>query len=330
MTGGMADSQRSAARTGIALRDPWNWRDMAELVATAEETGFAALFLPEIAGREAFSTLSAVAGETRVARARNRRRDDAWLAARSRRPWRPRRSTSAPRDGWCLALARGPAGPGSLERLRDYARTVRALLDGREARAESGRPMRLSMPPPPGRRIPIWIAALGPRAMRLAGELADGVLLNWCPPERVAFARDRVREGAEAAGRDPEAVTVAVYVRACVGQDEEEAMSAIRRAAAEYASMSGLPAAIRGRRARRGGPRGCRGARGGAIPRMSRTPSCEPSPWSEARARRSLASRHTAEAGAELPIVYPVPCLDPRSSVLGTLFATAPHPALTS
>ena len=36
------------------------------------------------------------------------------------------------------------------------------------------------------------------------------------------------------------------------------------------------------------------------------------------------------EAGAELPIVYPVPCLDPRSSVLGTLFATAPHPALTS
>ena len=35
-------------------------------------------------------------------------------------------------------------------------------------------------------------------------------------------------------------------------------------------------------------------------------------------------------AGAELPIVYPVPCLDPRSSVLGTLFATAPHPALTS
>ena len=31
--------------------------------------------------------------------------------------------------------------------------------------------------------------------------MADGVLLNWCPPERVPFARERVREGAEAAGR---------------------------------------------------------------------------------------------------------------------------------
>ena len=39
--------------------------------------------------------------------------------------------------------------------------------------------------------------------MRLAGEIADGVLLNWCTPERVRSASSELREGAESAGRDP-------------------------------------------------------------------------------------------------------------------------------
>jgi 5,10-methylenetetrahydromethanopterin reductase len=328
MTGGMADSQRSGVRTGVALRDPWSWRDLAELVATAEETGFAALFLPEITGREAFSTLSAVAGETAslelgtgiVTIVARRALTTAMAAA----------TVDERSEGrMVLGLGTGPAGPGSLERLRDYARTVRAFLDGREARAESGRPIRLSMPPPPGRRIPIWIAALGPRAMRLAGELADGVLLNWCPPERVAFARDRVREGAQAAGRDPEAVTVAVYVRACVGQDEEEAMSALRRAAADYASIPpylrqfeavGLDAEARAAAAAHAE------ARPEDVPDSLVRAVALVGSASEAKARLDAYRR----AGADLPIVYPVPCLDPRPSVLGTLFATAPHPALTS
>jgi alkanesulfonate monooxygenase SsuD/methylene tetrahydromethanopterin reductase-like flavin-dependent oxidoreductase (luciferase family) len=324
----MADSQRSAARTGIALRDPWSWRDLAELVATAEETGFAALFLPEITGREAFSTLSAVAGETTSL---DLGTGIVTIVARRALTTAMAAATVDERSGGrlVLGLGSGPAGPGSLERLRDYARRVRALLDGSEARTESGRPMRLSMPPPPGRRIPIWVAALGPRAMRLAGELADGVLLNWCPPERVAFARDRVREGAEAAGRDPEAVTVAVYVRACVGQDEEEAMSSLRRAAAEYTSIPvylrqfeavGLGAEARAAAAAH------REARPEDVPdSLVRTVALVGSA-SEAKARLEA----YRQAGADLPIVYPVPCLDPRSSVLGTLFATAPHPALAS
>jgi alkanesulfonate monooxygenase SsuD/methylene tetrahydromethanopterin reductase-like flavin-dependent oxidoreductase (luciferase family) len=324
----MADSQRSAARTGIALRDPWSWRDLAELVATAEETGFAALFLPEITGREAFSTLSAVAGETTSLELGT---GIVTIVARRSLATAMAAATVDERSGgrMVLGLGSGPAGPGSLERLRDYARTVRALLEGREARAESGRPIRLSMPPPPGRRIPIWVAALGPRAMRLAGELADGVLLNWCPPERVVFARDRVREGAEAAGRDPEAVTVAVYVRACVGQDEEEAMSALRRAAAEYAS---IPAYLRQFEAVGLGAE----ARAAAAADGEGRPEDVPDSLVRAVALVGSASEAKArleayrEAGAELPIVYPVPCLDPRSSVLGTLFATAPHPALTS
>ena len=59
------------------------------------------------------------------------------------------------------------------------------------------------------RPVPIWIAALGPRALALAGTLADGVLLNWCTPARVTEAKHIVVDAALAAGRDPSAITVA-------------------------------------------------------------------------------------------------------------------------
>src|SRR4029453_9503463 len=95
---------------------------------------------------------------------------------------------------------------------------------------------------PPGREVPIWVSALGPKAMRLAGEIADGVILNWCPPERVSLARARVAEGAEAAERDPVSVTVAVYVRAWAGRDEAEAMSALRAIAGRCAPHPGARA----------------------------------------------------------------------------------------
>src|SRR5687768_12144432 len=77
--------------------------------------------------------------------------------------------------------------------------------------------------------VPIYLAALGPRMAELSGEIADGVVLNWCPPERVARARDEIARGAEAAGRHPEVVRIAVYVRCCVGPDEAIALEALGR-----------------------------------------------------------------------------------------------------
>lgn len=64
----------------------------------------------------------------------------------------------------------------------------------------------------PGARIAL--AALGPRMCRLAGELADVVLLNWMTPERIRWAHRRVADGARRAGRDPRSVRVSAYVRA--------------------------------------------------------------------------------------------------------------------
>jgi alkanesulfonate monooxygenase SsuD/methylene tetrahydromethanopterin reductase-like flavin-dependent oxidoreductase (luciferase family) len=67
----------------------------------------------------------------------------------------------------------------------------------------------------------IAVAAMGPKMCALAGAEADGVFLNWMTPERAAWARDRVREGAEQAGREVPP-TIFGYVRVAVGEDAEE------------------------------------------------------------------------------------------------------------
>jgi alkanesulfonate monooxygenase SsuD/methylene tetrahydromethanopterin reductase-like flavin-dependent oxidoreductase (luciferase family) len=71
-------------------------------------------------------------------------------------------------------------------RLRDAVTGVRALLGGGPAQLRhdrAARPLRLGQPPAPG--VPIWVAALGPRATRVAAELADG----WIP---ALVARDQL------------------------------------------------------------------------------------------------------------------------------------------
>lgn len=74
----------------------------------------------------------------------------------------------------------------------------------------------------PGTRLAI--AALGPRMCRLGGEVADVVLLNWAFPDRIAWSRERIAEGAAAAGREPP--RVAGYVRVAVGPDARERLAA--------------------------------------------------------------------------------------------------------
>jgi alkanesulfonate monooxygenase SsuD/methylene tetrahydromethanopterin reductase-like flavin-dependent oxidoreductase (luciferase family) len=69
--------------------------------------------------------------------------------------------------------------------------------------------------------VRITVAAMGPKMCALAGAEADGVFLNWMTPERAAWARERVHEGAKEAGRD-EAPTIFGYVRVAVGDDAEE------------------------------------------------------------------------------------------------------------
>ena len=67
----------------------------------------------------------------------------------------------------------------------------------------------------------IVVAAMGPKMCALAGAEADGAFLNWMTPEKAAWARERVHEGAAAAGR-AEPPPVFGYVRVAVGDDAAE------------------------------------------------------------------------------------------------------------
>jgi alkanesulfonate monooxygenase SsuD/methylene tetrahydromethanopterin reductase-like flavin-dependent oxidoreductase (luciferase family) len=313
---------RQPRGTAFALRDPLAWEAFAEIARSGQQLGYAAVFLPEITGRDAFATLAALAGETRE-----------MLLGTGIVPMTSRETlltamgaaTVHERSGGrlVLGLGTGPAAPGALERLRGEVRALRALFAGEPVEREGER-VHLSLDP--GSRVPIWISALGPRAMRLAGEVADGVLLNWCPPERVAFARERIREGAEAAGREPSEVTVAVYVRACVEQDEAAALAALRVAAGQYATF---PAYARQFEAV--------GLAEEAALALAAHRAGDPASVPQRLVRRIclLGGRIDAlvrldayrEAGADLPVVYPVPTGEPAPSILGTLLALAPgHP----
>jgi alkanesulfonate monooxygenase SsuD/methylene tetrahydromethanopterin reductase-like flavin-dependent oxidoreductase (luciferase family) len=68
---------------------------------------------------------------------------------------------------------------------------------------------------PDGTRVAV--AAMGPKMCALAGAEADGVFLNWMTPEKAAWARERVQEGAGGASRD--APPIFGYVRVAVGPD---------------------------------------------------------------------------------------------------------------
>ena len=107
-----------------------------------------------------------------------------------------------------------------IERLRTTLVAVRALLEGARLplQREDVRPLRLGTPPE--RRIPILVAALAPRSVRLAGELAD----EWLP---FLWARSRLTEGREllAEGEQraetPSTTRIAASVPLAIADDEE-------------------------------------------------------------------------------------------------------------
>lgn len=136
-------------------------------------------------------------------------------------------------------------GSSTLGLMRDYLTTIRALLAGEtvdyEGPSVSLHGARLAISPPP--RTPVYLAALGPEMCRLGGELADGISLNWCSAEQVAWSRERVAEGAGRAGRDPKAIVIAEYIRVCVDEDVDVARRAFTRSVMGYAlGPLGVPA----------------------------------------------------------------------------------------
>jgi alkanesulfonate monooxygenase SsuD/methylene tetrahydromethanopterin reductase-like flavin-dependent oxidoreductase (luciferase family) len=127
--------------------------------------------------------------------------------------------------------------------MRDYLVAVRGLVAGEEVTYDGEvvrlRGVKLAITPPP--RTPIYLGALGPEMLRLGGELADGICLNWCTPAQIAWSRERIAEGAARAGRDPSSVQVVEYIRVCVDQDVDAARRAFARSTMGYALGQRVP-----------------------------------------------------------------------------------------
>ncbi|MFE0681167.1 TIGR03842 family LLM class F420-dependent oxidoreductase [Streptomyces sp. NPDC058961] len=106
--------------------------------------------------------------------------------------------------------------PNTLARLGEAIGVIRDLAEGREADVDG---QRLRLPWVKDGRLPVWMAAYGPKALALAGEKADGFILQLADPFLTEWMVKAVRKAAADAGRDPASITICVAAPAYVGDD---------------------------------------------------------------------------------------------------------------
>jgi alkanesulfonate monooxygenase SsuD/methylene tetrahydromethanopterin reductase-like flavin-dependent oxidoreductase (luciferase family) len=175
-------------------------RAIAALAPEIEQAGFATLWVNDTPDGDAVAALAAAAGVTEGLRLAT------GVVPVDRRP--PRELAEAvaaaglPAERLTLGIGSGAARSGALARVEDAVATLRALTGAR-----------------------VMVGALGPRMRRLAAERADGVLLNWVPPEEAARQSAELHAGAPA-------TRVALYVRTAL---QPAASPRLRAEAARYA-----------------------------------------------------------------------------------------------
>jgi probable F420-dependent oxidoreductase len=110
------------------------------------------------------------------------------------------------------------AKPQTLAELRECVQVIQALGNGREVELR-GRTLKFAWAP--DSRLEVWVAAYGPKALALTGEVGDGYILQLADPDIAAWMIGAVRSAAEKAGRDPDSLKFCVAAPAYVGDDLE-------------------------------------------------------------------------------------------------------------
>ncbi|MFF0903516.1 UNVERIFIED_CONTAM: TIGR03842 family LLM class F420-dependent oxidoreductase [Kocuria sp. CPCC 205316] len=106
--------------------------------------------------------------------------------------------------------------PTTLKTLRESIHVIRELAN---SRAVEHNGVTLQFPWSRGSTLEVWVAAYGPLALKLAGEVGDGFILQLADPDIAAWMIRTVREAAEKAGRDPMSVRFCVAAPMYVGED---------------------------------------------------------------------------------------------------------------
>lgn len=230
----------------------WPWFSLDEQIALAEQAdreGLDAVWVSEAWGQDAVSVLGVLAAKTErigigsaLFQIPARQPTAAAMAAAtldviSGGRFRLGLGVSGPQvsEGWYGVPFTRPLG-----RTREYVEIVRQALsqekvvhEGREWTlpvAEGtglGKPLRL-MIRPVQERLPIYLGAIGPKAIELAGEIADGWLPAFLNPHDTAVLFDRLDAGLERGGRTRADVQVVAGVPVAVEDTLEAAQEAVR------------------------------------------------------------------------------------------------------
>src|SRR5919206_1297932 len=154
--------------------------------------------------------------------------------------------TSGPQvaEGW-----HGQRFGRQLQRTREYVAILRKAL-ARERLEFDGDIYELPLPDGPGKalklmiapvqeRIPIYIAAIGPKNTQLTGEIADGWMPTFFSPEHVGEFKELLEEGARRAGRTLDGFDIAPNVNISIDDDVDRARDAMRPVLALYVGGMG-------------------------------------------------------------------------------------------
>lgn len=114
------------------------------------------------------------------------------------------------------AVRVGGGKPTTLATLRESIRIVKELANSRPVEVD-GRV--LQFPWSTGSTLDVWVAAYGPKALQLTGEVADGFILQLADLDIAEWMIRTVKDAAAAAGRDPDAVKICVAAPMYIGTD---------------------------------------------------------------------------------------------------------------
>lgn len=234
----MTMSATGGLRTGVVVGNAMGEllvSGIVELAKVTEQAGYDVLLVPESWGTESFSLVTAMGLATSKLRV-----GTAILPIANRSPGLVAQGACTVDDAigngrvviglgmGHKAIAEGWHGittyDPKLSWMRSYVGRVRSALAGEPT------PGGFTLAYPPHPDIPVYLAALRAGGMKLAGEVADGVLLYLIPFSRIPEAVANVRAGTAAAGRQPGACEVCLSLAVCVAEDEA-AVSAAREAA---------------------------------------------------------------------------------------------------
>ncbi len=229
--------------------------DQLAIVQEAEQLGYDSVWSAEAYGSDVATILGWLAGQTTKIRLAS---GIFQMPGRSAAMTAMTAATIDQLSGGRMILGIGSSGPQvsegwhgvrfahQLARTRDYVAVLRMALD-RERVVYDGETLQLPLPDGPGKalkltiapvqdRIPIYIAAIGPKNTQLAGEIADGVVPTLFSPEHVAIMRRELQVGVDraAGGKTVEDVDIAPGVQVYVGNDVEGARDLMRPFLALY------------------------------------------------------------------------------------------------